>query len=115
MYFRFGCGLTLVVAISLAGLVLEKRSLELRRAITHQQYRLDVLLQRHTHERMQTQQYAAPSRLLTQVPVLSDAPSPEVKPAGQAKPKKPARPATPPANRRPTADKPLTAPVATPE
>lgn len=66
MFFRFGSALVLVVLISLAGTALEKRNLELRRMVSHQQYRLDVLLQQHAAHRVQAQQLGAPLRMFEQ-------------------------------------------------
>lgn len=67
MYFRFGAALVVVVLISLAGTALEKRNLELRRTVSHQQYRLDVLLQQYAAHRVQAQQLGAPIRTIEQV------------------------------------------------
>jgi hypothetical protein len=63
MYFRFVAALTLVVMISVAGTALEKRSLELRRAISRQHYQLEVLVDRHATHRMEAHQLGAPERL----------------------------------------------------
>ena len=51
MFFRFAAALVVVVLISLAGTALEKRNLELRRTVSHQQYRLDVLLQQYAEQK----------------------------------------------------------------
>jgi len=64
MYIRFGGALVLVVLISLAGIALEKRNLELRRAVSRQAFRLDVLLERHAANRLRTQRLGAPARLM---------------------------------------------------
>lgn len=64
MYFRFCSGLLLVVLISLGGVALEKRCLELRRSVSRQRYRLDVLLERHAAHRVQSQQLGAPLKLM---------------------------------------------------
>ena len=64
MYFRFCSGLLLVVLISLGGVALEKRCLELRRSVSRQRYRLDVLLERHAASRVQALQLGAPLKLL---------------------------------------------------
>ena len=64
MFFRFGSAIVLVVLISLAGVGLEKRSLELRREVSRQHYRLDVLLETHARHRLRTQQLGAPVRLI---------------------------------------------------
>ena len=62
MYFRFGCALFLVVAISLAGTALEKRNLELRRAVTAQTYQQELLRNAFVRKRLQMQQLAAPTQ-----------------------------------------------------
>lgn len=64
MYFRFIAALTLVVGISLAGTALEKRNLELRRAISRQHYQLEVLVDRHALHRMEAHRLGAPERLM---------------------------------------------------
>jgi hypothetical protein len=64
MYFRFGCALFLVVAISLAGTALEKRNLELRRAMTAQKYQQELLRDAFTRKRLQVQQLAAPTQTI---------------------------------------------------
>ena len=51
MFFRFGAALSLVVLVALSGTTLEKHNLQLKRAITHQQYRLDALLDSHVRLR----------------------------------------------------------------
>ena len=64
MFFRFGAALTLVVLIALTGTSLEKQNLELKRAISHQQYRLDELLSSHVRLRLEAQRLGTPARLL---------------------------------------------------
>ena len=64
MYFRFGCALFLVVVISLAGTALEKRNLELRRAMTAQKYQQDLLRNAFVRKRLQVQQLAAPTQTI---------------------------------------------------
>ena len=64
MYFRFGSALVLIVCISLAGVALEKRNLELRREVTRQHYRTEVLLEKHARLRAETQQLGAPTRTI---------------------------------------------------
>ena len=64
MYFRFGCALFLVVAISLAGAALEKRSMELRRAVTAQKYQQQILRDAFARKRLQVQQLAAPTQTI---------------------------------------------------
>ncbi len=67
MFFRFGAALLLVVLISLAGTALEKRNLELKRVVSRQSYRLEILQEQHAAKRVLAQQLGAPSRLLDQV------------------------------------------------
>jgi hypothetical protein len=64
MFFRFGSALVLVVLIALTGTALEKQNLELRRAVSRQHYRLDVLLDLHASHRVRAQQWGAPTRLV---------------------------------------------------
>jgi hypothetical protein len=83
MFFRFGSALCLVVLISLAGTALEKRNLELRRIVSRQKYRLEILLEKHAANRVLAQQLGAPSRLVDKI----DEP--------QTSSEKPAQPANP--------------------
>ena len=62
MFFRFSAGLLLVVAVSMAQVVLEKQSLHLRRLVSRQYYQMDELLELHAQLRLEIQQLAAPSR-----------------------------------------------------
>jgi hypothetical protein len=64
MFFRFGSALSLVVLIALTGTTLEKQNLELKRAISHQQYRLDAMLDSHVRLRLEAQRLGTPARLL---------------------------------------------------
>ena len=64
MFFRFGAALSLVVLIALSGTTLEKRNLQLKRAISHQQYRMDALLDSHVQLRLEAQRLGTPARLL---------------------------------------------------
>jgi hypothetical protein len=64
MYFRFGSALVLVVLISLAGIALEKRNLDLRRAATRQRFRRDVLHDTHIRMRLETQRLGAPAQTI---------------------------------------------------
>ena len=64
MFFRFGAALFLVVLIALSGTTLEKQSLQLKRAISHQQYRLDELLDSHVRLRLEAQRVGTPAQLL---------------------------------------------------
>jgi hypothetical protein len=95
MFFRFGAALVVVVLISLAGTALEKRNLELRRSVSHQQYRLDVLLQQYAAHRVQAQQLGAPIRTIEQVDAqlaLSESSEKPATAAGTGKRKKRAKP-----------------------
>jgi hypothetical protein len=62
MVYRFCAAMCLVVAISLAGTSLEKRTLALRREVTRQTYRRDVLSRELARCRMLVQSGGAPSR-----------------------------------------------------
>ena len=64
MFFRFGAALSLVVLVALAGTMLEKQNLQLKRAISHQQYRLEELLDSHVRLRLEAQRLGTPERLL---------------------------------------------------
>ena len=67
MFFRFGSALVLVVLISLAGVALEKKNLELRRAITRQRYRMDVMRDLHAQIRLETQRLASPANTIDSI------------------------------------------------
>ncbi len=54
----------MVVLVSMAGVVIEKRMLDLRRKVSRQQYRTEILLDRHTALRLKTQQLSSPDRML---------------------------------------------------
>ena len=82
MFFRFGVGLLLVVLTSLAGTALEKRNLELKRAVSGQHYRLERLREMRTSKRLQAQKLGALNRLVDRVDDLAVAEQP-------AKPEKP--------------------------
>ena len=56
MFFRFGAALLLVVLISLSGTALEKRNLELKRVVSRQSYRLEILQEQHAAKRVLAQQ-----------------------------------------------------------
>ena len=64
MFFRFSSAVALAVAISLAGVALEKRSLELRRETSRQYYRTDVLQDHLARLRLRAQQLGAPVRFI---------------------------------------------------
>src|SRR5260370_30276059 len=67
MFFRFGGALVLIVVISLAGTAFEKRNLVLKRVVSRQRYRLDILLEQHAANRVLAQQLGAPSRLVDKI------------------------------------------------
>ena len=62
MFFRFAAALSLVVLISMTGVVLEKRTLELRRQVSLQSYQTELLVEQHVRLRLETQRLTAPSR-----------------------------------------------------
>ena len=64
MFFRFGSALSLIVLVALTGTALEKQNLQLKRALSHQQYRLDALLDSHVRLRLDAQRLGTPARLL---------------------------------------------------
>jgi hypothetical protein len=84
MFFRFGSALVLVVLISLAGTALEKRNLELRRIVSRQHYRLEILLEKHAGHRVLAQQLGAPSRLVDKIDEERASPDKAVRPARPA-------------------------------
>ncbi|MDA1229852.1 MAG: hypothetical protein O2856_03675 [Planctomycetota bacterium] len=63
MYFRFAAGLLLVVLVSMAGVWLEKQTLEMRRTVSVQYYQTDILLDLLVRLRLETQQLTAPAQL----------------------------------------------------
>jgi hypothetical protein len=64
MFFRFGAALSLVVLVALAGTSLEKQILQLKRGISHQQYRQDELFDQQIRLRLEAQRLGTPTRLL---------------------------------------------------
>lgn len=64
MFFRFTVAIVAIVLISLLGIAIEKRNLELRREISQQHYRTEELLETHARLRQQTQHLGATSRLM---------------------------------------------------
>jgi hypothetical protein len=64
MFFRFGAAILLAVLVAMCGVLLEKRTLNLRRDVTRQYYRTDVLLESYARLRLRTQQLAAPTRVI---------------------------------------------------
>ena len=67
MFFRFGSALILVVVTSLLGIFVEKQNLTLRREISRQHYRMDVLQEEYARLRLRSQQLAAIERLVATV------------------------------------------------
>jgi hypothetical protein len=91
MFFRFFAALILVVLVSLAGNALEKRNLELKRAVSRQHYRLEILAERHVAKRVLVQQLGAPSRLAESMP-LEELPTESLPPSRKpSRPKRPSR------------------------
>ena len=64
MFFRFGSVLSLIVLVALTGTAIEKQILQLKRAITHQQYRVDALLDSHVRLRLEAQRLGTPASVL---------------------------------------------------
>lgn len=64
MFFRFGGAVILCTLIALAGIALEKRTLDLRRQVSHQSYRQEVLLEDYARQRLEAQRLGAPAQLL---------------------------------------------------
>jgi hypothetical protein len=67
MFFRFGSALILVVVSSLLGILVEKQNLKLRRELSRQHYRMDVLQEEHARLRLRSQQLAAVERLFATI------------------------------------------------
>ena len=63
MFFRFAAGLMLVVLVSMAGVWLEKQTLEMRRTVSVQYYQTDVLLDLILRLRLDTQELTAPAQM----------------------------------------------------
>ena len=63
MFFRFAAGLILVVLVSMVGIVLEKQTLEMKRAVSRQYFQVDLLLEMHAKLRLSIQELTAPSQL----------------------------------------------------
>ena|ERR1700733_3148565 len=64
MYFRFGAAVLLAALVAVAGVAIEKRCLTIRRALTREHYRYEVLHDLYARQRLQTQQLGAPARLI---------------------------------------------------
>jgi hypothetical protein len=67
MFFRFGSALILIVVTSLLGIFVEKQNLTLRRELSRQHYRMDVLQEEHARLRLRSQQLAAVERLFATI------------------------------------------------
>jgi len=67
MFFRFLSAVALVVLISVAGVALEKESLETRRKISKQHYRMEVLRESFAKMRLRVQELGAPEKLIEAV------------------------------------------------
>lgn len=63
MFFRFGAALVLVVLVALTGTALETQNLAMKRALSQQQYRLDVLVETQIALRLESQRLGAPAKL----------------------------------------------------
>ena len=63
MFFRFAAGLLLVVLVSMAGVRLEKHTLQMRRDVSVQYYQTDLLLELLVRLRLETQRLTAPAQL----------------------------------------------------
>lgn len=67
MFFRFLCAVALIVLISLAGVGLEKESLETRRKISKQHYQMEILRESFAKMRLRVQELGAPEKLIESV------------------------------------------------
>lgn len=67
MYFRFGCGLALVVAVSVLGVAIEKANIRLKSDLSRQYYLLGALRERHAQLRTRTQRLGAPARIVNAI------------------------------------------------
>ena len=64
MYFRFASGIILVVLIALVGVGLEKETLSLRREVSRQHFRTEILVENKAKLRWECEQLGAPQRLI---------------------------------------------------
>lgn len=64
MFFRFAVAIIAIVLISLIGIAIEKRNLELRREISRQHYQMEGMLEIHARLRQETQQLGATERIM---------------------------------------------------
>ena len=67
MYFRFGVALTIVIAVSICGVMIENENLRLKQQITQQQFRQDLLAQKIASARVESQQLGASPHILQAV------------------------------------------------
>ena len=74
MYFRFASTICLVVAISLIGVGFEKETLSLRREVSRQHFRADILGDNRAKLRWECEQLGAPQRLIEQLPSENSSP-----------------------------------------
>lgn len=65
MFVRFLALLSLLVAVALANIAIEKQILEVKRAQTVQVYQTEVLLERHARLRMRIEELTGPTRTST--------------------------------------------------
>lgn len=86
MFFRFAAGLLLVVLVSMAGVRLEKHTLQMRRDVSVQYYQTDLLLELLVRLRLETQRLTAPAQLAA---TMDEAASPQISrtPGATAKPR----------------------------
>lgn len=63
MFFRFSAALILIVMVSMTSVMIEKRTLELRRQISRQYYHTDLLIELQVRLRLETQTLTAPAQL----------------------------------------------------
>ena len=63
MFFRFGAALALVVMIALAGTVLETQNLALKRSLSQQHYRLEVLVETQAGLKLEAQRLGTTAKL----------------------------------------------------
>jgi hypothetical protein len=64
MFFRFAAAIGLITAIGLAAIAIEKQNLSLKREISRQHYDLEIQQEKNSRLVLETQQLAAPSRLM---------------------------------------------------
>ncbi|MEX0727775.1 MAG: hypothetical protein WEB58_03855 [Planctomycetaceae bacterium] len=91
MYFRFASGIILVVLIALVGVGLEKETLALRREVSRQHFRTEILVENKAKLRWECEQLGAPQRLIEQLPVEIDPAEEKAKSPAKSKPKKTAQ------------------------